>query len=199
MIEPYWERIFREMKLIYLEKPRVEYARHDDYNRTRSRYYRMHRQSFERALKRYGRYLAEALIAPLELRYLGEEIGYGLFAREPLKRGAWIGEYTGVIRKAVAAKRHNMVDGHYLTDYAFTYPRPLPDGTVLEVDALREGNPMRFANHSFKPNASVDHLLFDNRWVTFFRARRDIAAGEEIRINYGMDYWTGGFRTLVLD
>lgn len=199
MIEPYWQKIFTEMGLIYLERPRVEYPAHDACDRSRSRYFRQHRAAFERALKRYGPFLEEAAIASLELRYLGRDIGYGLFARQALKRGAWIGEYTGVIRKAMPAHRHNMVDGHYLTDYAFTYPRPLPNGTVLEIDALREGNPLRFANHSFNPNASVDHLLFENRWVTFFRARRSIAAGEEIRIDYGMEYWTGGFRTLIVD
>lgn len=199
MIDPYWQRIFDERGLIYLEKPRVEYERHDHYDRTRSRYYRAHRETFERALRRYWRPLSEAWVAPTELRFVNEDVGWGLFARVRIARGAWIGEYTGVIRKAVAAKRTNMVDGHYLTDYAFTYPRPLPDGTVLEVDALKEGNPMRFANHSFRPNASVDHLLFENRWVTFFRARRTIEAGEEIRIDYGMDYWSGGFRTLSLD
>jgi len=199
MIEAYWQEVFDRIGLVYLEKPRIAHPDHDKYDRTRSLYYRQHRQTFERALKRYLTPLRKAMVAPTELRFLGDDIGYGLFARVRIPRGGWIGEYTGVIRKAVAANRHNMVDGHYLTDYAITYPRPLPNGTILEVDALKEGNPLRFANHSFKPNASVDHLLFENRWVTFFRARRTIEAGEEIRINYGMDYWTGGFRTLVLD
>lgn len=199
MIEPYWEEIFQRLGLVYLEKPRVAYPDHDRYDRTRSLYYRRHRVHFERLLKRYHRPLREATIAPCELRWVNDDVGWGLFARVRIARGAWIGEYTGVIRKALPARRDNMVDGHYLTDYAFTYPRPLPDGTVLEVDALKEGNPMRFVNHSFRPNASVDHLLYENRWVTFFRARREIQAGEEIRINYGWDYWSGGFRTLVPD
>lgn len=198
MIDRYWEKIFREKGLIYLEKPRVEYSPHDSVNRNRSTYYRLHQKTFDNSLKRYARALREAVIAPTELRFVSPDVGFGLFAADDLPRGAWIGEYTGVIRKAIPAREHNKIDGRYLTDYAFTYPRPLPDGTKLEIDAMLEGNPLRFANHSFKPNASVDHLLFENRWVTFFRARRPIAAGEEICIDYGTEYWTGGFRTLSI-
>jgi SET domain-containing protein len=141
--------------------------------------------------------MAEARIAPCALGHVGEQVGWGLFAAARIPRGGWIGEYTGVIRRAIHATRENMQDGRFLSDYAFAYPRPLPDGTRLEVDALRAGNMLRFVNHARRPNATVNYTLFDNRWVTFFQARREIARGQELTIDYGRDYWSGGLRTLV--
>jgi len=198
VIDPYWDVVFRNLNLVYLEIPRINHPTHDKFDRYKSRYYNVHKRTFENSVKRYSRPLRLALVAKTELRKISDEIGYGLFSIEKLPKGAWIGEYTGVIRKVIPAKESNKHNGRFLSDYAFTYPRPLPDGTRLEVDAMCEGNPLRFANHSFRPNASVDHLLFENRWVTFFRARKTIEPGQEILINYGMEYWTGGFRNLIL-
>jgi SET domain-containing protein len=122
-------------------------------------------------------------------------VGWGLFAAEPLAEGALVGEYTGVIQENSDAPPEYLVDGHYLSDYSWNYPDELPDGTEFEVNALREGNELRFANHSSTPNMAVDHTLVDGLFVTFFRVVRPVARGEQLTVDYGHEYWEGGFRT----
>jgi hypothetical protein len=101
-----------------------------------------------------------------------------------------------VLQEASDAPPEEKVDGHYLSDYAWNYPDELPDGTEFEVNALREGNELRFANHSSRPNLAVDHTLVDGLFVTFFRVLRPVPRGEQLTVDYGEEYWTGGFRDL---
>lgn len=87
--------------------------------------------------------------------------GKGLFAREPIAAGTYLGTYEGP-----EVQRNG---SHVLW--------------VYEGDAVsgRSGrNKMRFVNHSQQANAEFDG--FD------LYATRAIAAGEEITIHYGDDW-----------
>ena len=85
--------------------------------------------------------------------------GQGLFAKVRIKRGTFIGTYEGP-----TAKRN----GKYVLWVTYE------DGTVVGRRGL---NLLRYLNHDSKPNAWFD--AYD------LYARRTIAPGEEITIDYG--------------
>lgn len=148
-------------------------------------YHKNNRSEFDALLKKYGRRIETGAIGPVEVRASSVH-GYGLFAAAELKEGDWIGEYTGEQRWAMPFSRK--------TDYAWAVPAPtLPR---LEIDARRCGNALRFANHSFDPNAVADHLLYKGNWIIVFYAARPIRANEEIFIDYGEAYWSTPQREL---
>jgi len=184
---------FARNGLVYLKRSRVADRRVSDYDWSCSPYYAANRPEFEALTARYGDALQAGRVADVEIREAGS-VGWGLFAVTGLAEGDLIGEYTGVIQESSDAPPEELVDGHYLSDYAWNYPDELPDGTEFEVNALREGNELRFANHSPRPNMAVDHTLVDGLFVTFFRVVRSVAAGEQLTVDYGHEYWEGGFR-----
>lgn len=186
--------VFRERGLIYRERCRVADPRLTHYDWSTSPYYAVNRDEFEGLTLRYGEALRTARRAALEVRDAGPGVGLGLFAAEPLVEGDLVGEYSGVLQASADAPADELVDGHYLSDYAWNYPDELPDGTEFEINALREGNELRFANHSERPNMAVDHTLVDGLFVTFFRMLVSVPAGTQLTVDYGEEYWTGGFR-----
>jgi hypothetical protein len=165
-----------------------------DYRWDTSPYYQANRTEFDALTAQYGDALRRGWRPPLEIKEAGPEVGLGLFAVSALQVGDLIGEYTGVIQVASDAPPDTKVDGHYLSDYAWNYPDELPDGTEFEINALREGNELRFANHSSRPNLAVDHTLIEGLFVTFFRVIRSVSPGEQLTVDYGEEYWSGGFR-----
>ena len=162
----------------------------------RTAYRRGNAGEFDDLAERYGAALDRGEFAPLEARLIGGGLGWGLFAAEPLAAGGLIGEYLGVVRPARRARA--LPGGGFTTDYAWGFPGLGWPFLRLEIDAREAGGPLRFANHAFDASAGAEHLEFRGRWRVFFVAGRDIAAGEEITVDYGMEYWAGGRRELVL-
>lgn len=187
-------KIFQQRGLKYLERCRIADPRVSVYDWGTSPYFEANKAEFERLTLRYGEALRRGHRAPLGVRAAGPGLGLGLFALTPLAEGDLIGEYAGVIQEAGDAPSDQLVDGHYLSDYAWNYPDELPDGTEFEINALKEGNELRFANHSSRPNMIVDHTLVDGIFVTFFRMLTPSEAGTQLTVDYGEEYWTGGFR-----
>jgi len=185
---------FAARGLVYRERCRVADPRVAAYDWGRSPYYEANRPEFEDLTRRYGDDLRAGRRAPLEIRDAGAGVGLGLFAAADLKAGDLVGEYAGVVEEASDAPPDQKIDGHYLSDYSWNYPDELDDGTEFEINALREGNELRFANHSSRPNLAVDHTLVDGLFVTFFRVIRPVSAGDQLFVDYGDEYWEGGFR-----
>lgn len=97
--------------------------------------------------------------------------GHGCFATRPFRRGQRIAEYAGELisrreikRRLQGAKRIHIcaIDSYWAID-----------GSV-------GGNGTQYINHSCQPNG--DLKIINNR--IFFYAARDIAAGEEITLDY---------------
>ena len=148
-------------------------------------YYERNQNEFERLLKKYGKSIRRGEIADVEVRPSSVH-GCGLFARKTLAEGDWIGQYTGEQRWALPFSKR--------TDYAWLVPAPT--FPRLEINALKKGNALRFANHSFTPNAAADHLFIDGHWIVFFYAARTVERGEEIFTDYGETYWSARQREL---
>lgn len=148
-------------------------------------YFYKNKAEFNQLIKRYGDKLKNSVIGPVEVGKSGIH-QWGLFALEDLKVGDWIGEYTGEQRWALPFSRK--------TDYSWRIPAPT--FPPLEINASRCGNILRFANHSFEPNAICDHIFFEGAWSIIFYTQKNIKKGEEIFIDYGEEYWETPHREL---
>ena len=111
--------------------------------------------------------------------------GRGVFARRPIRQGEVIERVPVLVLPA--AEVEEMIGPARLGDYCFEWGR----GTVAL--ALGYGS---LYNHSYRPNARYDDV---GRRTKVFTALRDIAAGEEITVNYNgepTDRTSVGFRVL---
>ncbi|MES1904669.1 MAG: Initiation factor eIF2 gamma, C terminal, partial [Paramarteilia canceri] len=115
-----------------------------------------------------------------------ETIGWGLKAKQYIKKGQYITRYTGeIIEKHEAMKRENS-GSKYLLDLDF-----FNDGQsscLYSIDAENYGNESRFINHSCNPNAEIKCVWIEN-WdphlpnIAIF-ASKDIECDEEITFDY---------------
>lgn len=96
--------------------------------------------------------------------------GRGLFATITFKRNEKIIQYVGEEVLFETAR-----NSKYLIEV---------DETTV-IDGSCHSNKARYINHSCKPNAQAYIVDRD----VFIYARRRIAPGEEITIDYGEDYW----------
>jgi SET domain-containing protein len=111
-------------------------------------------------------------VGNFKLKVARSKTGRGIFALEPIPRGACIIEYIG---RPVGLEEMAKDDGKYLfwvSDFAMI------NGNIKE-------NTARFINHSCAPNCEVDGP--DGR--IFVMAKRTIQAGEELAYDYGDEYF----------
>ncbi|MBL8340809.1 MAG: SET domain-containing protein [Rubrivivax sp.] len=104
--------------------------------------------------------------------------GHGAFAAEPipprLKIGEIRGEAISVAEARIRATRHERIMIVELS-------------ARKAIDFSKSTDPMRFTNHSCRPNA---RLVIRNGRVEFY-ARRAITPGEEVTVDYGETHHDG--------
>lgn len=104
--------------------------------------------------------------------------GKGLFTDAPIPARSKVGEYTGERISVREARRRARTRKHV---------------AIIELDdrhAVDEsvgGGPFQFINHSCKPNVFV-RIAFGR---AEFYALRNIAAGEEMTVDYGLSHHDG--------
>lgn len=124
-------------------------------------------------------------VADVAIKWISDEMGYGLFAQKLIAKESFIGQYTGVVRKIACFNKDKIA----LNAYCMHLPTRFWSLRYFLIDALGAGNELRFANHSglptMKPFCLIDRSLVH---IGFF-ATRQIKAGEELTFDYGKDYW----------
>ncbi len=107
--------------------------------------------------------------------------GHGVFADEPVPTRRKIGEIRGesisVDEARIRATRHERIMIVELS-------------ARKAIDFSRSTDPMRFTNHSCRPNA---RLCIRQGRVEFY-ALRNIAPGEELTVDYGETHHDGRLR-----
>jgi hypothetical protein len=140
-------------------------------------------KELELAYQKYEWELATGFVPPLSIQWIDSKIEWGLFAKEPLKQGDFVIEYTGLVIPTTLDKLDR---SPYSMQYAPTH-FPI---TRFTINSEKFGNESRFINHSFTPNLKGE-LAQDRGLVHhFFVANRDIAKGEQLTFDYGKDYWS---------
>lgn len=99
--------------------------------------------------------------------------GNGLFAIEPIPKGEFIAEYTGV---RIPTKEADLHKGRYLFEI---------EGTNWTIDGEPSRSAAKYINHACEPNAEAD---VEDEHINIYAAR-NIDAGEEITIDYGKEYY----------
>jgi SET domain-containing protein len=107
--------------------------------------------------------------------------GRGLFTDSPIAARTKVGEFTGehiavreARRRARNRKRIAIVELN----------------CKEAIDGCVRGGPFRYINHSCSPNVFI-RVAYDR--VEFY-AKRDIAAGEEMTVDYGVSHHNGQLR-----
>ena len=99
-------------------------------------------------------------------------VGKGLFSLEPLTRGMFVAEYTGV---KIPTEEANRLSSRYLFEV----------DSEWSIDGSPESNVARYINHSCDPNTEAE--IIDGRIVIY--ASRDISKGSELTLDYGQEYF----------
>ncbi len=120
--------------------------------------------------------------SPFYLRWVSPSIGYGLFASRSLQAWECIGEYSGVVRRRAIHARD-------INDYCFVYPRAWISWKPYTIDSEKRGNLTRFMNHSFQPNVEAVAVFYEGLFHIILRTLRKVQPEEELRYDYGVDYW----------
>lgn len=115
------------------------------------------------------------------IKYIGRELGYGVFAIEDIPQYTYLGQYAGVVRRRQASKDqfNNYIFGYTATDSSTRY--------VIDAHAI--GNTTRFINHSHTPNIISRWITVNGITQIVFIAKRRITRGEQFTYDYGPDYW----------
>jgi len=114
--------------------------------------------------------------------------GWGLKAREFIKKGRFVVEYVGeIITNEEAEERGKKYDAIHQT-YLFDLDFNDRDAPVFTIDAYKYGNVSHFINHSCDPNLHVYSVWVDTLDPRLPRiglfAKRDIYASEELTFDY---------------
>ena len=138
--------------------------------------------------------------APTRVLYTDEILGNALFATTIIGAGQFIGEYTGVLRRAPRAEDPALP---YATALFPAEAKLLPSARLV-LDAADEPNSLRCMNHlgshvkilypdqrqELGPNACFLPVYVAPRYRIAVVALRPIAIGDELRADYGDGYFT---------
>ena len=152
-----------------------------------------------------------AVISGIDIHEASESKGLGAFATAPIKRGTYLGEYSGesmtlnevrarfwgkrdpdaadLAWAASRRKRNQGMSGNYIFE--------LKDGTFICAEDGEQSTWTRFMNHvgsdypacNVKPFMQTERNGDVHRYPRFY-AIRDIEAGEELQYDYGDQFYS---------
>lgn len=132
--------------------------------------------------EKYIEAIRAAYIPRVSVHDLGKKVGHGLFAEEEIEEDAYVGEYTGIVRK------NDRRYGAFLSNYCYEYPVPDEMGRSHVIDA-ESGNLTRFINHNEWPNLKPVHAFYEGYYHLIFISLCPIKKGEQLCFHYGKNYW----------
>lgn len=134
----------------------------------------------------FGRYfqkeIEQGYLPAVSIRWIDEEIGWGVFAEKTFEKFEFIAEYAGVLRKKRRSDRKN--------NYCFEYLYAPGIHSPYTIDAQDQSGIARFINHSAPSN--LDSALAScqgvNHVVLF--TKEIVAKGTQLTYDYGPTYWS---------
>jgi hypothetical protein len=172
---------FTQLGVEYLNKHIIDYAPVLENDPRTSEKYLSDVENCDLLTKLYAADIAKQTLMPMSIRWIGEEIGHGVFAEEDLQKDGFVGIYGGEVRDRL------LVEGK---DYAWAYPGETLEGGRITLDGALKGNELRLINDGIDPNCIVKYIIgLDNLWHICYIAAKDIKKGEQLLISYGPAYW----------
>lgn len=133
----------------------------------------------------FGNYFKKEILTPtlpsVSLRWINFQVGWGVFAKDPIKKMEFIGEYGGKVRKRRGVDTKNA--------YCFEYTLAEGKDSPYIVDAREQGGIVRYINHSNTPNLTSALATFDNISHIILLAKEPIPKGSQLFYDYGANYW----------
>jgi uncharacterized protein len=127
----------------------------------------------------------------LTIRWIDGTVGYGVWTNQPIAASAFVGEYTGLIRKRALWGRWNNL-------YCFDYTTGPWKSTSHVIDSQGCGNHTRFINHSFDPNLKLVSVYYKGMMRVILYALANIPANTQLCYDYGQEYWAKRGKPLKL-
>jgi len=131
-------------------------------------------------------------MAPIYIKYINKNVGYGVFAERPIRKGEVIGPYTGNV---ISMDEYFNLTGNKGHDYTWKvgsiHHIKTNEKATMCVDSYKCGNETRFVNHSSDPNAEIYCVPYKGIWHGVYVASKPIAQDQQILISYGNSYWEG--------
>lgn len=132
-----------------------------------------------------GTYFQKELLASqlpeVSLRWIDDEIGWGVFAERDFQSMEFIAEYSGLFRRRRRGDDQNA--------YCFECPLIRGESSRFLIDARDFGGISRYVNHSDAPNLESALATVLGMPHVLLLTSRCIKKGEELRYDYGADYW----------
>jgi SET domain-containing protein len=113
---------------------------------------------------------------PKPFRVGRSQTGLGLFATQPIEKGAIIVNYRG---RRIPTSEARQYESKHASKYMFEI------NSRWTVDGSSRRNLARYANHACRPNAESDLL----KGQIVLRAIKTIRPGDEITYDYGREYF----------
>lgn len=133
----------------------------------------------------FGKYfkneILSGFIPDVVIRYIDNQLGWGVFANRNFQKMDYIALYSGILRKSRRSDKTNA--------YCFEYTLTNGMKTPYTIDAEETGGVARFLNHSLKPNLQSSLATLDFMNYILLIANRPIQKGEQLCYDYGEDYW----------
>lgn len=117
----------------------------------------------------------------VEVRFVQEEVGFGVFAKTKIPPCSFVGEYTGIVREKNPKELENKI-------YALRY-NVWESRSNFVIDAQEKGNFTRFFNHSNKPNLSPHSVYCRGIPRMIFLCVEEIEEGSQLTFDYGPIFW----------
>lgn len=129
----------------------------------------------------YGKGVRGGVALDLTIAWIDNKIGYGVWTNSAIPANAFVGEYTGVLRK-------RRFFGRWQNSYCFDYYIGETRSRYV-IDAEKASNHTRFINHNAAPNLETASLYTDGLFHVIVYAMREIPAGTQLCYDYGENYW----------
>ena len=116
------------------------------------------------------------------IEWMGEEIGFGVVAKQRIPACSFVGEYTGIIQE----RRRKEIEGN---DYCVRYPTWSWGMKSYVINAKEKGHFTRFINHSDRPNVGLQSIYWQGLPRMVLISLVDIEKGAQLTFDYGETFW----------
>jgi hypothetical protein len=130
----------------------------------------------------FDKEIQKGLHPPVSIRFIDQEVGFGVFTEQRIPSCGYVGEYTGIVQER---KRKHLKDKVYCVRYT-TWEMGRKH---FVIDAEERGNFTRFINHSATPNLSLQSVYWRGLPRMIFIALKEIPEGTQLTFDYGTFFW----------
>lgn len=123
---------------------------------------------------------ADAYEKKVEIRFVNDQVGLGIFAKEKIPAGTLLGHYAGEL--TTSRLRNESL-------YVFL----IESDASFYIDAQEMGNWTRYMNHAEGERENLFSVKYYGKskpYILFFVGEKPIPKGKQLLFSYGPRYWT---------